>query len=282
MLSFSGWNLFGTFSSMMKEQGLNMLLNLFFGPVVNAARGVAYQVVSALRGFTTNIYTASRPQFTQSYAQGDSRRTIQLMYSTSKLCFILLFILSLPVIIEIEYVLDIWLGDNIPDHTPMFVTLVIISSLVCVFNPAMSFVVHATGKMRLYQVVGSLTDLLILPVSYVVLKMGYQPESVFVIYIIFSVIQQYVCLVIVKGLVYFSIGDYIKRVWIPLIIIALCCSLISEYIHISMQQGFLRLCIITFVSSATAITLSYFIALDTSERLIFKNFLNKLIRIKGR
>ena len=133
------------------------------------------------------------------------------MYSTSKLCFILLFILSLPVIIEIEYVLDIWLGDNIPDHTPMFVTLVIISSLVCVFNPAMSFVVHATGKMRLYQVVGSLTDLLILPVSYVVLKMGYQPESVFVIYIIFSVIQQYVCLVIVKGLVYFSIGDYMRE-----------------------------------------------------------------------
>ena len=278
MLSFSGWNLFGTFALMMKEQGLNMVLNLFFGPVVNAARGVAYQVINAIRGFTSNIYTAARPQFTQSYAQGDSHRTIQLMFSTSKLCFILLLMLSLPVMFEADYVLKIWLGDNVPDYTQIFVVLVIISSLITVFNPAMSFVVHATGKMKTYQVAGALIDLLILPVAYLFLKMGFQPESVFIVSIVFNIIQQIVSLIIVNKLVPFSIKEYIVRVWVPLSIVVLIAVIPLLGIHSFMSQGFLRLCIVVVVSSFVIMGLSYCAAFNNSERLIFKGFVKKVFK----
>ena len=278
MLSFSGWNLFGTFSSMMKEQGLNMVLNLFFGPVVNAARGVAYQVINAIRGFTSNIYTAARPQFTQSYAQGDGKRTIQLMFSTSKLCFILLLILSLPVMIEADYVLRLWLGENVPDYTVIFVILVIVSSLVTVFNPAMSFVVHATGNMKTYQIAGALIDILILPTAYIFLRMGYQPESVFIISIIFNIIQQIVSLIIVKRLIYFSIRDYVMTVWLPLGLVVSIVAALTIGVHSLMSQGFIRLCIVVVVSSLLTIGLSYVIALSCSERLIFNNFVNKFLK----
>ena len=278
MLSFSGWNLFGTFALMMKEQGLNMVLNLFFGPVVNAARGVAYQVINAIRGFTSNIYTAARPQFTQSYAQGDSHRTIQLMFSTSKLCFILLLMLSLPVMFEADYVLKIWLGDNVPDYTQIFVVLVIISSLITVFNPAMSFVVHATGKMKTYQVAGALIDLLILPVAYLFLKMGFQPESVFIVSIVFNIIQQIVSLIIVNKLVPFSIKEYIVRVWVPLSIVVLIAVIPLLGIHSFMSQGFLRLCIVVVVSSLVIMGLSYCAAFNNSERQIFKGFVKRFFK----
>ena len=278
MLSFSGWNVFGTFAIMMKQQGLNMVLNLFFGPVVNAARGIAVQVINAIRGFTSNIYTAARPQFTQAYAQGNSGRTIQLMFSTSKLCFILLLLLSLPVMIEVDYILDLWLGDTIPDYTPIFVVLVIVSALITVFNPAMSFVVHATGKMMWYQIAGSFVDLIILPVSYVFLKMGYQPESVFFVSIVFNIIQQIVCLYIVNKLVPFSIKRYVLQVWMPLLLVVVIALVPSLLIHSYMTQGFLRLCVVTAVSSIVIIGMSYFIAFNSSERLLFNGFIRKIIR----
>lgn len=277
MLSFSGWNLFGTFALMMKEQGLNMVLNLFFGPVVNAARGVAYQVINAIRGFTSNIYTAARPQFTQSYAQGESKRTIQLMFSTSKLCFILLLMMSLPVMIEAEYVLRLWLGENVPDYTTIFVILVIASSLVTVFNPAMSFVVHATGKMKTYQIAGALIDLLILPTAYYFLKLGYQPESVFIISIVFNIIQQIVSLIIVKRLVAFSIMDYVTGVWLPLCLVAFIVAALTYVMHSLMPQSFFRLSVVVIVSSLLTIGFSYSVALNSSERLVFNTFVGKFI-----
>lgn len=281
MLSFSGWNLFGTFSSVMKEQGLNMVLNLFFGPVVNAARGIAYQVINAIRGFTSNIYTAARPQFTQSYAQGNSSRTIQLMFSTSKLCFTLLLMLSLPVMIEVSYVLDLWLGDTVPNHTPVFVVLVICSALITVFNPAMSFVVHATGKMKWYQIIGASVDLIILPVACIVLKMGYPPESVFFVSIFFNIIQQVVSLTIVNRLVSFSIKDYLTQVWLPLFFVFVIAFIPSFMVHYFLAQSFFRLCIVILVSSIFIIGTSYFVAFTSTERMLFNNVIN-MIKIRNR
>ena len=129
MLSFSGWNLFGSFSGVMKEQGINMILNLFYGPVVNAARGIAYQVNGAMQGFVGNINTASRPQLTQSYASGDNFRAIQLMYSMSKIGLLVLALFAIPIILETDYILKIWLDTEIPAHTNSFVQLVLINLL---------------------------------------------------------------------------------------------------------------------------------------------------------
>ena len=147
MLSFSGWNLFGSFSNMMKEQGINLIMNLFFGPIVNAARGIASQVNSGLQSFVSNLSIAIRPQIVQSFAIGDTTRTIRLMFSMSKLSCCFLYMIALPVIIEIDYILKLWLGNNVPAHTAMFVIIIVLTSFLNNLNAAVSAVIHASGKM---------------------------------------------------------------------------------------------------------------------------------------
>lgn len=166
MLSFSGWNMFGTFACMVREQGLNLVLNLFFGPVINAARGIAYQVTGALQGFVSNISLAAKPQMVQSYATGDSSRTMTLMYAMSKLSYLILFVLSLPIILNIDYILRLWLGNTVPDKASIFVVLVVLTNFMNNLNAPLSNVVYATGKMRNYELVFSLVNLSIIPISF--------------------------------------------------------------------------------------------------------------------
>lgn len=167
---------------MIREQGLNMVLNLFFGPIVNAARGIAYQVSSALQGFVSNISVAAKPQMISAFVSGDSGRTIKLMYSMSKLSFFILYIMAVPVCLEIDYILYLWLGNFIPDHTADFVILVILINFMNNLNAPLSNVVYATGRMRNYEVTFSLINLLIIPVAYFVLKLGFPPEAAFLSY----------------------------------------------------------------------------------------------------
>jgi len=278
MLSFSGWNMFGTFALIMKEEGLNMILNVFFGPVVNAARGIAYQVITAIRGFVGNVSTAARPQFTQSYAKGEVNRVIRLMFGTSKLCFLILFLLSLPVMIEADYILHLWLGPIIPDYSVIFVVLVILSALITVFNPPMSFVVHATGNMKMYQLLGAVVDLLILPVAYIFLKFGYSPEIVFVVAIIFAVIQQVVSILVVRRLIVFSLFDYLKQVITPLLIVSAISSILTHLVASFLESGFLRLIIVVLVSFFLTTLSGYILSLNKEEKRLSSEFCAKILR----
>lgn len=276
MLSFSGWNLFGSFSRIAKEQGLNLLLNLFFGPIVNAARSVAYQVSAGVQGFVTNITIAARPQLTQSYAQGNIHRTISIMFSVSKLCYLSLFIMALPVIIETGFILKIWLGDKIPPNTDIFIIVVIITSLIHVFNPPTSFVVHATGKMKKYQVVCSLINISVIPVSYIVLLLGAPPVSVFIIGCVFTFIGQSVAILILKQLISFSIRKYLLKVILPVLLITLVVSVFALIPRVLMEEGWNRLLCAISISLFFTSLLSYQIGLTKQE----KRVIHSLIRSK--
>ena len=159
MLGFSGWNIFGSLSGVMKETGINLVINFFFGPVVNAARGVANQVNGALQSFVTNITMPVRPQVIQSYAQGNMDRTMHLTYSISKLSCCFLLMMAIPLSFEIDYVLHLWLGDKVPEHAGVFTIFIFMSSIVNNLNSAISGVVHATGIMKDYQLWGSLISI---------------------------------------------------------------------------------------------------------------------------
>lgn len=266
MLSFSGWNLFGSFSGVMKEQGINMILNLFFGPVVNAARGIAYQVNGAMMAFVANINTASRPQLTQSYASGDLQRSIHIMYSMSKIGLIVMAIFAVPIVLEIDYILKIWLDTEIPQHTNTFLKLVVINSMALCLNPPVSFLVHATGKMRKYQVVSSLFSLLVIPVSYYALKQGMTPESVFVIMIIFTMFGQAICVHILNQLIDFSVKDYLKKVVLPLFLFLILISILPVIPCLFMNETFGRfvaVCVISFLSTGM---IGFFVVLNSEER----------------
>lgn len=188
ILSFSGWNLIGTFALMLKGQGLNMLLNVFFGPIINAARGIAFQIYGAISSFGQNIVIAYRPQLVSSYATGYKDRVEQLFFSESKICFSLIAILAVPLMLEMDYVLKIWLGENVPEQTNIFSILVLVDLLICILNTPCTQVVHATGKLKMYQIASSIVNIALLPFCWLLLKLGFDATSSFVTTIVFLVL----------------------------------------------------------------------------------------------
>lgn len=278
MLSFSGWNLFGSFSGVAKEQGINMILNLFFGPIVNAARGIAYQVAGALKSFTTNVTISSRPQLVQSYAQNDIRRTIQIMFSMSKFSYLIVLLFAIPVMFEIDYILDIWLSTSIPTYTGLFVNLVIVIAIIESLNPPISFVVHATGQMSRYQLITSIISVLIIPIAYVLLKLDFPPESVFYLGIVIQIIVQLVCMIILKSLVEYSLRDYVVMVLVPLTLVSLFTIVPSGVVHYIMDGGFIRLLCVTLVSTVSLIGSTLIVALNSGEKEMIYSLIHKIIK----
>ena len=277
MLGFSGWNIFGSFSGVMKEQGINLVINLFFGPVVNAARGIAAQVNNGLQGFVTTITTPVRPQVIQSFAKGDVKRTMRLTYSISKLSCMFLYLMALPVVFEIDFILKLWLGNNIPEHTNKFVIIIIIISFLNNLNSAVSGVVHASGKMKTYQLSTSLIASLCIPFSYIILYLGYSAEWALWMVFITMVLAQFVALLVLKTIVNYSLFDYLKKVLIPLFMVVLSTIWIPFSINSMVSEGWIRLVINTFLCIVIITTSIYLIGFSNTERMLFNQMvLNKL------
>lgn len=266
VLSFSFWNLFDMFAFTMKVQGLNVLLNGFFGPVVNAARGVAAQIMSAIQGFSSNIVTAFRPQLIESYAQGDYQRTNNLMFNMSKISYGLLYILSLPVVLELDFILNLWLGGNVPDYTIIFTKLVLIDMLINSLNTPLSQVVQAVGKLKTYQSVRSIVVLLILPISWGALKLGANPSSVFMISIVISIFNQLVSMYLLHQVYNYSYRSYYITVIFPCFLLTLLSIPIPVLVMAQLSEGFGRLIITTLLSVVICIVLSFVIMLNKEQK----------------
>ena len=152
MSGFAGWNLFGSIAWLLRDQGLNIVLNLFFGPVFNAARGVATQVSSAVMNFISNFQMALNPQITKNYANGKLEEMEKLTYLGIKFSYMILFFLAFPLSLNIDYVLHLWLVE-VPDYTALFITLILVDSLVGnLFGTPLMTSLSATGNIRNYQI----------------------------------------------------------------------------------------------------------------------------------
>lgn len=278
MLGFSGWNIFGSLSGVMKEQGINLILNLFFGPVVNAARGVAQQVNGGLQSFVTNITIPVRPQVVQSYALGQQERTMRLTFCVSKLSCCCLFIVALPIMVEIDYVLKIWLVNNIPAHTPSFIFIVIFTSFILNLNAATSGVVHASGIMKWYQILGGTIGILTVPIAYLVLKYGGSPESALWVVFIMMIIVQTVSLIMLKRIVNFSLYEYTQKVIFPVFSVILTSFWIPLIPHFLLHSGFLRFLIVSIVSIFFTTLIVFCLGLNKKEKDLAKRiFTSKTI-----
>lgn len=270
LLSYTGWNLFGSTAALVKGQGLNILLNMFFSPAVNAARGIAYQVNSTVSHFFTNFYTAVRPQITKYYAQNDLENMFRLVFRSSKMSFFLILLISLPLTIEAPYVIQLWLGQ-LPEYVVPFMRLIIaITAVDAMANPLMT-TAHATGKIALYQsLVGSMT-ILNIPVSYIFLSFGYGPLIVFEVSLVISVINLFLRLWIVKRLVDFPVANYIKQVFANCLFVAVISAvapcLIYKYTEVSFIS-FLAICVVSLFSTVSTI---YIVGLQPQERLFIIN-----------
>jgi len=275
MLSFSGWNVIGTFAFMLKGQGLNLLLNFFFGPVVNAARGISYQVLSAMQGFTANISIAFRPQLITSYAEGNIERTRKMMYSESKICYVLMGALVTPLIIEMDYVLHLWLGGIVPEYTVPFTILVLLDMLIGTLNTPFTQVVHATGNLKTYQIVSTIVHCLIIPIAWLLLKFGYSPVSSFVVSLAMAMVNQIGCMLVVRNIFPYGLKKYLVQIILPCLLYTVLLPLLPLMIYFVMEQSFARLALICLVDFIAAITIAFFAVLNKDEKSLLLNFVRR-------
>lgn len=216
MFSFAGWNFIGVTSGVLRDHGGNILVNLFSGPAVNAARGVALQLNGAVQGFVTNFMTAVNPQITKSYAAGDYQYTFSLIRKSSRMSYYLLFVLALPVIFCAEGIMDIWL-DEVPKHSVLFVRLFLIFALSESVSGPLITAQLATGNIRNYQIVVGSLQLLNIPVSYVFLKCGAIPEVTVMVAVAISQICLFARLFMLNRMTGISVGEFLRRVYLNIL-----------------------------------------------------------------
>ena len=278
MFSFAAWNLWGNCAYIAFTQGLNILLNVFFGPSVNAARGVAVQVQSAVTQFSSNFQTALNPQITKSYATEDLDYMHSLVFRSSRFTFFLLLMLTLPIALETETILSIWL-EEVPRYSAVFLKLILCVTIIdSVANPLMVSAT-ATGKVKVYQsVIGGIL-LMILPVSYVVLKMGGNPASVFVVHLVICAIAFVVRLFIIRPLIKISLRKYFSNVILKCAVVFFLSFIISVLVKFFVPYSSTSFVIVGVMSVCCVVCFAYALGLNKSER----NFINeKLVRVFSR
>lgn len=278
MLSFSGWTLIGSFAFMFKGQGVNLVLNSFFGTIINAARGVAYQINSAVMGFSSNLTMSFRPQLVQSYAEGNTKRTYSLFSSQSRLCFVMTLMLITPIILEMNFLLGIWLGNAVPDYTNIFASLVLIDAMVNTFNAPVTQVVFATGAIKSYQIWSSLVNIILIPICWFFLKIGFEAWIVFLLTIFVSVLCQIVCLMIMHRIFPFNYREYICHTVMPCITMTILVPILPVAITHFMHDSLLRLFLVSLSSLLITIILLFSYFLNDSEKRFVHNYIQRHIK----
>lgn len=266
MTSFSGWSIFGTLAYTLKSQGINILLNLFFGPVVNAARGVASQVMNAVNQFIHSFQTSFRPQLTKSYASGDIDYTMRLYYGATKLSYYLLFTITLPILLETNQILHLWLGETVPEYSAVFTQIILLTSFVSAFANPTSAIAYATGKIKKFSIVVSFFNLLIVPVAYLFLKLGYGPTSAMVVSLIITIIVQIIRLFVVAGMTGLKVFDYFQKVIIPVLMYSLLTLALPLAMKCLITESWMRVVAILFVTIFTSVLFAWLVGLNIVEK----------------
>lgn len=270
--SFIGWNTVGTAVYAINSQGVNILLNMFFGPVVNAARGIAYQVDHAVNNFSNNFFTAVRPQMTKAYAAEDFNYLNQLFFQSSKYSFFLLWIICLPLIFCIDPILSIWLVD-VPEWTGVFTVWVLAYSLVNVFTNPIWSIALSVGKLGKYISIGSAVFFLVFPISYVLLRRGCSPVSVFIVLFFVRLVYVFVVLVIIHSYVSFSYKLYLKKVLVPCAVVVCCSTSVSVLISRFVPNGNAGNFLLGAFSMLGAIACVWFMGMSSDDKLFVKTLI---------
>ena len=190
LLSFSGWHFFGTFSTVIRSQGINILLNMFFNPAINAARAIAFQIYHAVSQLSANFIVAVKPQIYKSYTKGNYDELYRLIIRSSTICSFLVSVLIFPILIDTNFVLGLWL-KNVPDYAVVFTQLVLINGLIDAVNGPLAAAALATGKIKNYELLVATAILMNLPFSYIALKLGAEPTATMIVSIVISVFVTY-------------------------------------------------------------------------------------------
>lgn len=281
MFGFAGWNVIGNFAYVFRNQGSNILLNMFFGPTVNAARAVAYQLDAAVEQFVNNFQTAMNPQIIKSYASKDYDYSMKLIYSGSKYTYFLMLLLSLPIILQAEFILSLWLKE-VPQYTVLFVQIVLINGLIDSVSKSLKTIVKASGKVSVYMAIQGGFYLFALPVIYLFLKWGYSPISSMIVLAVFTFFGTFLRLWLVKRVVpEFSVQKFAIKVFLNALLVGVLSVSISYYLNRYVNSDELWNMIIHTISYLLiTASIIWFVGIGHSERRVIIGYLKKTSRGK--
>lgn len=274
MFSFAGWNFIGVSAGVLRDQGGNILVNLFYGTAVNAARGVAVQLNSAIQGFVSNFMTAVNPQITKSYAGGDLKYMFSLVRRSSRMSFCLLLVIALPVLFNTEYILSLWLKD-VPAHTALFVRLFLVFALCESLSGPLVTAQLATGRIRNYQIVVGGLMLLNIPVSYILLRLGAMAEITVVVAIVLSLLCLVARLVMLQKMIGLPVGRFLTDVCLRSAVVAAASVVLPAVLTLTDVDGLAGFALsVTVCVTCTAFS-SLYIGMSGEERKGLLSMLKK-------
>lgn len=277
LVSYSGWSLFWTLANVVRSQGLNILLNVFFNPVVNAARGIAYQVNNVINQYTNSFFQAVRPQITKYTACDNRDEMMRLMFSSSRISFYLLTFVTIPLIVKTPYILSIWL-EEAPPYTVIFMRLVIVVAMIDALGHPPTTAICATGKIKWYHITIGSVLLMNLPISYIFLLNGAEPFMVFIVSILLSSVAQGLRVLFMKKIHKMSVKMYCKKVMLRIALVVVPSFVLSFYVASLLDDTFPSFCLFVILTCMMTAIFVYRIGIPTSERDTVKRLVQRFLK----
>lgn len=282
LIGFSGWSLLGNTSHILLTQGMNILINIFFGVAVNAARAITMQVENAINSFVSNFMVAINPQITKNYAAGNFEEMKALMQQGSKFSFFVFFLLSFPVFLEAEIIMSLWL-KTVPQYTVIFIRLNLIVTLIYTLTNTYLTGIFATGNIKKYQLMIAVMVAVLFSLTYVLLTLGFSPEITYIIYIIIALFVLIFRIQAIKSIIGFSLIDFFKSVLLKAILVLIVSIPLPILMLYLIEPSFLRLIIVTLTSVILTAISILFVGLTKfeKEKITFFIFSKLKIVTKG-
>lgn len=279
MTSFAGWNFFGQGAYMMNNQGVNIVINLFFGVTVNAARGIATQVNNAVNQFVTNFMMALNPQITKSYAAGEFEEMHKLVYRGAKFSYFLMLFFLIPICLETEMILHLWL-NVVPEYSVAFVRWTLVITTMGMLSNTLITALHATGKIKKYMIIVGLVEISNFPLTYLMFKIGFNPLSAYYVYFSIYLVLMFLRLYLIKDLIKMKARAYIQEVYLKVLLVTLVSLILPSFICLFQQDSILRFIEVGIVSCLSTLVTVYYLGLTASEREKLIGFVKSKIQSK--
>lgn len=276
MFGFAGWNTIGACSAILRDQGNSIIINLFFGPALNSALAIAQKVNASISSFIQNFLVALNPQITKSYASGNKNYMFSLVFQGSRLSFYMLLLLSMPIIFNANFILDIWL-KNVPEHTVVFVQLILILAMSDSLSHTLVTSILANGNIKTYMLVVGGLQLLNLPINVILLYFGMSPYVIYIVAITLSQICLLARLLVLHKMMDLDVFKFAKSVYFNVLGVTLVASILPIISKIYFPYGWISFFVVSIVSLVSVFTVVFFIGCDTTEQDFVKNKIRRFI-----
>lgn len=280
IVGFTGWTLFGQITTVARNQALTILLNQFFNPVVVASRAIAVNITGKINVFSSNFNVSLYPPIIKAYAGDKKEEMFELIFNGSKITFFLMWVFSLPLFLEMEIILKLWL-KNPPEYAVLFTRLALVEVLIVSLSLPITTAARAPGRMKEYELILGFIQLGILAISWLGLERGWSAASVFVIAIFANIIMFFIRLFLLRYLISISVELFFKKVFYPILFVMILSGLPSYVIHISLDKHWINSTLVVVLSMILSVTTMYYWGIDKIMRKKLNTILKSKLKING-